>query len=129
MKKLYIIGLGGGGGQDLTGHGLQRLELHHVVQPGSALPDCDRAGKVVGDLGPDSHGGGHGQEHPVILTFELPAHLLRGAVAEQLPLVHEQDAGAERKDLLQAMLGDQHRRAQLPVDPPQGGQKVRGCVG
>ena len=31
MKKLYIIGLGGGGGQDLTGHAVAALEAADVI--------------------------------------------------------------------------------------------------
>ena len=48
MKKLYIVGLGPGGGRDLTGRAREALEAG--VTPDALLTDVEEALSALGEL-------------------------------------------------------------------------------
>ena len=56
---------------------------------------------------------------------QLRAHGAGRAVREDRPAVQHNGAVGEGQRLLQPLLGEQHRCAQLPVDPCERSEKVR----
>ncbi len=60
------------------------------------------------------------------LLLQGHAHLLRRAGAEKAPLVHDRHRGGQGERLLQPVLRQDDGGAQLPVDLPEGGQKIAG---
>ena len=57
------------------------------------------------------------------------AHILGRAVGDEPSSVQHQHPVCQGQDLLQPVLGDKHRGAQLPVDAAHGGKKFRGGDG
>ena len=98
-------------------------------QEGSALPHRHRAGGIALYRGPDPHGGGHGQKHPVSLLPQQAAHLRRCAGTQQPSAVHHRRMGCQRQSLLQPMLRQKDGGPQLPIDAPQRLKEVRGGNG
>ena len=96
-----------------------------VCQPVPPLPHGDGTGKVVFHRRPHAHGGGHGAEQLMSRRAQLRAHGAGRAVREDRPAVQHNGAVGEGQRLLQPLLGEQHRCAQLPVDPCERGEKVR----
>ena len=113
----------------LPGQGAQRTLRGISAQKVPPLPDGDGAGGLRLHRGPDAHGGGHGQEHPVAQGFQLTAHLLGGAGAQEPAPVHHRHGSGQGKGFFQPVLRQHHGGAQLPVDLPQHRQEVRGGDG
>ena len=61
--------------------------------------------------------------------FQLTAHLLGGAGAQEPAPVHHRHGGGQGKGFFQPVLRQHHGSAQLPVDLPQHRQEVRGGDG
>ena len=53
--------------------------------------------------------------------------VLRGVVSQDTPLLHQQHPVGPLEDVLQPVLTEENRHAQLPVDPGYGVQQVSGC--
>ena len=98
-------------------------------QEGSALPHRHRAGGIALHRGPDPHGGGHGQKHPVPLLPQQAAHLRRCAGTQQPSTVHHRRMGRQWQGLFQPMLRQKDGGPQLPVDAAQRLEEVRGGNG
>ena len=98
-------------------------------QEGSALPHRHRAGGIALHRGPDPHGGGHGQKHPVPLLPQQAAHLRRCAGTQQPSAVHHRRMGRQWQGLFQPMLRQKDGGPQLPVDAAQRLEEVRGGNG
>ena len=113
------------GGARLLRQRPQHVVLVPYLQEIPALPHGDRAGRVAADAGPHPHGGGHGQKHPVATVTELPPHLRRRAGTQQPAAVQHRRVRGQGQRLLQPVLRQDHRRAQLPVDAAQRLQELR----
>ena len=95
-------------------------------QPVPALADRDGTGRVVLHSGPDAHGRGHGEEHAVAAVLQGKADLLGRPLGDDASAVHDDDAAGQREGVLQAVLRQQDRRPELPVDLPHRGEELPG---
>ena len=63
------------------------------------------------------------------MCAEPLADLGRRSAADDAPLLHDRNLVCKRKRLLKAMLRQDDRRAKLPVELAEHGEKVRGRNG
>ena len=97
-----------------------------VCQPVPPLPHGDGTGKVALDRAPTRAWRRAWRGTARVPRVRSCAPTARGAPsAEDRPAVQHDGAVGEGQRLLQPLLGEQHRRAQLPVDPCERGEKVR----
>ena len=108
---------------------LQRVRRRIVQQPAPPVPHGDRAGRPGIHSAPDPHGGRHGKKHGAAGAFQRRAHLCWRPRAEQRALFQNGHPGGKAKGLLQPMLRQNDRGAQLPVDPGERRQKIRSGDG
>jgi len=102
----------------------ERVPLGVAPEPRAALPHGDGAGQLVRNGGIDPHRRGHCGEHRAAAGAE------RLADAGGRPLAHDpapaehDDVGRKREDLLEPVLRQQDRGAELAVDPAQRREKI-----
>ena len=95
----------------------------------AALADGDGAGRVAVHPGPDTDGGGHGQEHIVAAAPQGTAHRLRRAGTEEMAAVQHGSVGGQGQRLLETVLRQEDGDAQLAVQAAHSLQKVGGGNG
>ena len=112
--------------------GRQRAQGVFIAPAGqeiAALADGDGAGRVAVHPGPDTDGGGHGQEHIVAAAPQGTAHRLRRAGTEEMAAVQHGGVGGQGQCLLETVLRQEDGDAQLAVQAAHGLQKVGGGNG
>ena len=123
LDLLRQLRLGGQGVAHFLPGGLFR-------KPAAALPHRQGGGGAgLARAVENAYRGGHGGEHIALLGVEELAHLFGRVVSQNPPVFHDHAAVGGVEDVLQAMLGDKHGGAQLPVDFLHGVEKVRGGNG
>ena len=65
------------------------MRFRIIEQPVPAVADGDGTGGCGIRRRPDTHGGGHGEEHRVPTAFQLRAHFGGRAGAKELAAVHD----------------------------------------
>ena len=99
-------------------------------KPAPALPDRQRAvlPRSTGAV-EHLHRGRHGGEHLALLLPQQAADPAGRVVGRHAALLHDHDPVGPVEDILQTVLRQDDRRAQLPVDLANRVQKVRGGDG
>ena len=105
--------------------GQQRLRRRPLFEKIASLAHRHRTGIVALGRGPHAHRRGHREEHPVPPTAQHLPDLGGRPHAEQAAAVHDGHARRQWERLLQPVLRQKDRRAQLAVDASQNGQKIR----
>ena len=95
-----------------------------AAQPIPSLPDGQRAFSGAACAVKDAHGRGHGGEHGILLLKEQLPDVRGCVVRDDLSAVHHDGAVGVGENILEPVLGDDDRRAELGVDLAHGVEKI-----
>ena len=106
-------------------NGGKLVRLRKAFQPQPSLRDRDGAGKRIRNARVDAHRNGHGGKHVTVRCFEPRADLACRPGIQDAPALHENDVRRQGQRVLESVLGEDDRCAELAVDPAERRKKVR----
>ena len=106
-------------------NGGKLVRLRKAFQPQPSLRDRDRTGKLVRNTRIDAHRNGHSGKHVAARLFQPRANLACRPGIQHAPALHENDVRRQGQRVLESVLGEDDRCAELAVDPAEGRKKVR----
>ena len=105
-------------------NGGKLVRLRKAFQPQPSLRDRDGAGKLVRNARVDAHRNGHSGKHVAARLFQPRANLARSPGIQDAPALHENDVRRQGQRVLESVLGEDDRCAELAVDPSERRKKV-----